>query len=274
MKWAMIPFILICILGVNGQEKSLKPNPHQDNPQSDKPTPAPSPVKIDVVKQQTPAQQENWAADHPQSYLRRLFSPENIPNIGLFIVGIIGTIVAVYTLRDIQKQTKNTGTIAGAAKENADAIMISERAWITFLLPEQPIVQKTKGGQPDGYSVVGFIKNVGHTPAIVSRKFHFKNIVELNENLELIPPYLQIEEPQTAYQMIPDAVEPATVEISEFEMRNIEKFKIHVLGQIVYKDVFGVSHETRYCFRFYPKPTADRQRGFYPEGPAAYLKVT
>ena len=151
---------------------------------------------------------------------------------------------------------------------------IRERAWVTFLIPEKPIVQKKRNGQPDGYSVIGFVKNVGNTPAIVTRKFHFTSVIDKGKSLDLIPPYLQIEESQTEYQMIPEAVEPAIGSLNEFEMLNIRKLEIYVLGQIVYKDVFGEPHETRYCFRYYPEPTVGRQPGFYPEGPSPYLKVT
>jgi hypothetical protein len=149
---------------------------------------------------------------------------------------------------------------------------IRERAWVTYLSPE--FIQKTKGGQPDGYRIVGFIKNVGNTPATVVKKFHFQSTVMKGASLNLTPPYLQIEESQTEYLMVPEATEPAIAEIPESEVLNIHQLTMYVLGQVVYKDVFGRLHETRYCLRYYPTTTADRQSGFYPEGPPAYLRVT
>jgi len=151
-----------------------------------------------------------------------------------------------------------------------------ERAWVAFLLPEKPLVQELLNGQPHGFRVVGLIKNVGSTPAAVIKKFHFKSVVKREENLDLKPPYLEIDESQTEYQMIPESVEPAVVRIDEGEMANISagNLKLHILGQVIYKDAFGKIHETRYCFRYYPEETADRQTGFYPDGPVIYLKVT
>lgn|SRR5579862_750921 len=151
-----------------------------------------------------------------------------------------------------------------------------ERAWIAFLLPEHPIVQIHKSGQPNGFQIVGFIKNVGNTPAIIVRKFHYVSLTSKDEALEAVPPYLKVEERQTEYQMIPEASEPALGTISDTDWGHIQQgYKtLHVLGQLIYKDVFGRTHETRYCQRYYSKPTRDRVVGFYPEGPSPYLKVT
>jgi hypothetical protein len=44
------------------------------------------------------------ASNYPNSYLQRLFSPENLPNIGLFLAGIVGIGVAISTLKSISRQ--------------------------------------------------------------------------------------------------------------------------------------------------------------------------
>jgi hypothetical protein len=151
-----------------------------------------------------------------------------------------------------------------------------ERAWVTFLVPEKPIVQEMKGGQPAGFLVIGFIENVGSTPATVSKKFHFGSIEPKGKDLQSIPPYLQIKEEQGEYQMIPKATEPAIAKVSDAEMQGIRQgsLTLYILGQVVYTDAFRRPHETRYCLRYYPQPTTGRQSGFYPEGPSAYLKAT
>jgi len=133
---------------------------------------------------------------------------------------------------------------------------------------------RDKDGRLNGYRVFGFIKNFGSTPATISRKFHFKSSEAKGKGLSSIPPYLEINESQTEYLLVPGAIEPAIVDIHLFEVLNIEKLDIHVLGQIVYKDVFGRSHETRYCLRFTTHATVDKLPGFYPDGPPEYLKVT
>jgi hypothetical protein len=65
-----------------------------------------------------------------QSYLCRVFSPENIPNIALVLVGIGGIVVAAITLGTIKEQTVATAVAANAAKASADGFIHSERAWV------------------------------------------------------------------------------------------------------------------------------------------------
>jgi hypothetical protein len=48
----------------------------------------------------------NVVIDHSESYILRLISPENLPNIGLFLAGVIGIIVATRTLNAIKEQAK------------------------------------------------------------------------------------------------------------------------------------------------------------------------
>jgi hypothetical protein len=92
--------------------------------------------------------QQDRAADDAKSYLLHLFSPENLPNIGLLIAGIVGICVAWHSLRAIQRQglimiqqtrilqrqTSATEKAANAARDSAQAVLNSERAWIEIKL--------------------------------------------------------------------------------------------------------------------------------------------
>ncbi len=49
-------------------------------------------------------------ADEPHSYLSRLISPENVPNIVLAIVGIVGIGVGICTLLFIKRQAQEMTT--------------------------------------------------------------------------------------------------------------------------------------------------------------------
>jgi len=71
------------------------------------PTPALPPIEIHVVNGQAPEQSDR-AATHSKGYFSRLVAPENLPSDGLFIVGIVGVVVAIRTLRGIERQTKTT----------------------------------------------------------------------------------------------------------------------------------------------------------------------
>lgn len=54
------------------------------------------------VNQEAPNKQSDGAKGHTQTYFARLFSPENLPNIGLLIAGIAGIVVAIGTLRHLR----------------------------------------------------------------------------------------------------------------------------------------------------------------------------
>ncbi|HEV2468608.1 MAG TPA: hypothetical protein VGS78_05405 [Candidatus Sulfotelmatobacter sp.] len=149
-----------------------------------------------------------------------------------------------------------------------------ERAWMVFSI-EQPPTQVSQGGQPTGFSIVGFLRNVGSTPATIVKQSHFGNIGNRGD-FTAVPPYMSDKPLDSAYSFVPNDVRPALFHVDDSQMRAAFAGRVHiyVFGQIVYRDVFGKGHETRYCFRYYPTATADHQTGFYPEGPAEYLKVT
>jgi hypothetical protein len=54
------------------------------------------------------------------------------------------------------------------------------------------------------------------------------------------------------------------------------EYVLDVFGIVEYRDVFGRSHETRYCYGYKPGPTnADpAPRDFYVDGPPTYIKAT
>jgi hypothetical protein len=59
----------------------------------------------------------------PKGYSSRLLSPENLPNILLVVVAIAAIIVAVRTLKTLERQTS-------AIEKQGDALIDSERAWV------------------------------------------------------------------------------------------------------------------------------------------------
>jgi len=272
MKWVPISFVLACVLIVNGQEKRPEPKPYQKNAQSEKPTPAPT-IGTNVVNQQAPAQQENRPADHPQSYLCRLFSPENLPNIGLFIVGVIGTIVAVCTLRDIQKQTQNTRTIADAALLNAQAIINSERPWV--------LVTAVRSEKIGNFLIRATIK--GRTPARITEIYSQRTFIDQPDNL---PPSPKYETPVIAPKepLLGDGesfkiaeVKPNILVDEEWKAKHPNFAPYQFLcfyGIVRYEDCLATDekrrHETRWCFSYF----TDGDNDLHPIGPEEYCRKT
>jgi hypothetical protein len=89
MKWFLLLALLGIALPIHGQKESPK---------------SASPNAGVVLSQQMTNTQNDRTATASKSYLSRLFSPENLPNIGLLIAGVLGIIVAIRTLRYIGRQ--------------------------------------------------------------------------------------------------------------------------------------------------------------------------
>jgi hypothetical protein len=108
------------MLPMQGQEKHFQPARNQKDTKSVEQSSSPSSQLI-VVQGQHPADNDALTKEHTESYFSRLFSPENLPNIGLFFAGIGGIAVGIYTLRDIRRQTRFLGEYVTATKEGVAA---------------------------------------------------------------------------------------------------------------------------------------------------------
>lgn len=97
---------LAVVLPISGQQQSAKPDGNQANrKEGANPASPPSRVVTCEVQEDGTTIKCRWPDNVPDSYLKRLFSPENAPNIALFFVGVGGIVVAVITLRKIERQT-------------------------------------------------------------------------------------------------------------------------------------------------------------------------
>jgi hypothetical protein len=103
-------------LPVHGQE--ARPKPAGDQNKSVRvERPIPSTVVTCEVNQDGTQIQRNWPETSPPSYLRRLFSPEVIPNLLLVIIGGLGVSAALVTLRKLERQTTAAQLASVTAKE-------------------------------------------------------------------------------------------------------------------------------------------------------------
>jgi len=132
-----IPLSVAIVLPAYGQEKSPKSDSYPKRAEGVKgqATPAPpaaSSTETNIVKPGVSDGQDDGTKNHPESYLRRLFSPENLPNVGLFIAGIIGILVAVRTLRLMARQTKST-------EDSVQSLREIERPWIEVTIEAPPL---------------------------------------------------------------------------------------------------------------------------------------
>ena len=101
--------VILAVIGaalmVSGQETKSLSNAHKrDSAAESKDATHPTGQTVVVVNQQTPQGQENNHATKSPSYLHELLQPQNIPNIALAVVGVIGIVIAIRTLKAINHQ--------------------------------------------------------------------------------------------------------------------------------------------------------------------------
>lgn len=147
---------------------------------------APRPTSPVVSNQQPTSDQKDGVSHDQQRYSSRLFSPENLPNIGLFIAGIVGIIVAICTLKTIQVQTK-------AIQAQANAMVDAERAWVMVDLEKAPgmggLFQGTSvnRGGPERHHIHFVVRcvcsNQGQTAARIIEKRYTMTMVDGDDDL-------------------------------------------------------------------------------------------
>jgi hypothetical protein len=204
-----------------------------------------------------------------------------IANYLLVLVGIVGTIVAICTLKKIERQTKAGEDAAKAAKDGAEAalkqadnIVASERAWV-LVAPEYDLQFP--------YFIKLVATNHGRSPAEVIWYDARKPTLKVGEELPSISPHWKGDRQFAHHHWIPpgksmdENVCDVNFEGEPFisnsatlqDLTNGTQVQ-WVYGIICYKDTISRSeHETRFCFSFYklsPKGVLG--------GPEGYNQVT
>jgi hypothetical protein len=288
-----IAVFLTIVLPIYGQEKGSHPESNQDHSSNaDKTPPSPRTAKC-VVKENGTAIECDWAEAEPESYFKRLLSPENAPNIGLFFVGLGGVIAAICTVKAInqqiadaresgvaaatmaqntldviKRQATNSRRQAGAALLNAKAVINSQRSW---LIPRiaQPTKDEIRLFKDDSKKLLVEIRfaNKGKIPATVltqtcgcSYETVFdRNVYSWKLNLKEPP-----EDIHTAEKQFPGAVYTPEDGFSFWrfmeppgdEDKALER-RFCIRGTIEYKDDFAPKRMTRFCYVFQDGPDAD-----------------
>lgn len=129
MRRRLAIVVLLAIgLPIYGQQESGQPGSDEDKGHSaPAPSSAPAGKAKCVVQENGTTVQCEWTTANAPSCLNRLFMPENLPNLLLFVVGVGGIVVALSTLEKIERQTKATES---GARTAAKDLSISSRAWV------------------------------------------------------------------------------------------------------------------------------------------------
>ncbi len=180
----------------------------------------------------------------------------------LALVGYIGIMLALSTLKKIERNTALAETTAQAALDasqaalaTANAILLSERPWI--LVSVEPIISK-----PNSFTITA--TNKGRTPATIIAMYEQVGIKSDEAHLPATPEYgeKQGSQPMVPVTLIPGESTPIkafsrddvpAISGSGEQFKRIENWdeKLFLHGKIVYRDLVSPresnEHETNWC---------------------------
>jgi hypothetical protein len=205
--------------------------------------------------------------EQAKSLLERALAPELWSNWLLVLAGIGGIIVAIVTLKKIERQTKAAKDAADAALLNAKAFINSERPWLVVDIEEGEM----------GQDIVRAI-NKGNTPAEMHEghcECKLQRVGDFVPGDNFVAPFIA-------------PIQALTVKEDSFEICRINPQSMiqamqssswphapHVYGRILYWDTFTdrnrpdvKPHETWWCFTY----LASAQRWY--RTPNGYSKHT
>jgi len=231
---------MVFILPIHGQEKSSKNSNERQDAENVKKQSTPTAPGI-VVNQQTTNQYEGRSNDHPDGYFRRLISPGNLPNVGLFFVGIGGIIAALLTLRAIRQE-----------------LVLTQRPRIyvrNLYFSEITGTHPISSGMQVGSSLIGqfYIVNNGGTAAHI-REFYCDTRVE--HYLPMKRPYEGKDGVKQRETILPGRSTPRTFSriqpLAESERVDIQQRRkdLYVLGWIEYVDDLKIRRRMSFCRKY------------------------
>ncbi|SRR6266446_9608225 len=153
------------------------------------------------------------------------------------------------------------------------ATRTAERAWIVSDPP-------TDSAPPSGDIQLSWtMANKGRTPAWITALGAAAQTVAPGGELPKKPPYTMAGPfPPNGTPLTPDGIieRGLTIPNAQWAQIVLGQVILYVFGTVEYRDSFKGKHETRFCFRFHPGPTATNPspRGFYVDGPEEYLRAT
>lgn len=162
-------------------------------------------------------------------------------------------------------------------KEMLRANKIAERAWvvpnIVSSLPE------SEKDMPHGFQVICRIENKGRTPAWLTATGSRGQFLKAGTPLSPEPTYTWAGPfPPEGTVLPPKGCIEQGISLEASALPSIEAgtTAFYMYGAIKYRDIYGEKHETKYCFVFKPRPTADNPapRDFYIAGPEGYNLAT
>jgi hypothetical protein len=278
MRLLFPSLLLLCAVGAVAQQAQTKPaSPshrvkHQqpDSNQAKAGNVAPSPDtgngQVVIFVEQKSSEQNDERAKQ-SGYWDKVISPEVLPIWIASLLAIIGTVVAVCTLKAIEREAREIQEVAKAATRNADALMLGDRAWVLIRKtltqddiqdPYLPTLEQMALDERLPHCIF-YLKNYGKTPAkIIAWRYE----LQIGENARRLPD-TSIFEMKGLHIFTPDMIpqSESIAQQAQFKaLSGVEVFDdvaqgkkfLWLCGFVRYVDTFErgpkSEHETRFCY--------------------------
>jgi hypothetical protein len=237
-----IAIFVAAVLPIYGQNESSQPGNNQSHSYNTEKSHLPPRTATCVVRDDGNAIECIWAEDKPESYFKRLFSSENAPNIGLFVVGCGGVFAAIQTLRAIKKQ-------AELMQQQNQMVLSKERARLYVgldnFVPDQD-------ENLLGYMVRGTVSIYGPTDAFIEKAELAATIGEVSEFVKSVPRTVYVADKVIHANSEPFKVMTSLMRSDSLlagdegipEIINGDDF-VYCVGEFVFQNLF----DKRYVFR-------------------------
>ncbi len=234
LKRLAVLVLFAIVLPVHGEKESPKAGSDKTTGNSSQnPSGTPLGTVTCVVKQEGTAIECQWPESKPKSYFQRFASPENLPNIGLFFIGLGGVAAAVITFLMIKRQ-------ADLMKEQNDLTMNERRARIGTDV-ENTLIVESEGIDLRHLIAILKVRNTGASRAYI-RRTNGRLITRLPGEVPREYEYYGLGLPD---QFLDPNLEPTPVKIYMFpdsitirafaESLEQAKFSLHLTGFIEYE---------------------------------------
>jgi hypothetical protein len=291
LKKLVILALMFCVIPFSHADNAA---PASGTAQGQKPADSTAPAAVQEHHGSNPQQgpPQNQATNEPKS-MRIILPPKDkydyiafSANLLLVAVGIGGIIVAVCTLKKIERQTTATEIAASAASKSADIAANAERAWIVTaqarFVPDMPDLAEK--GAPIKSKVLVELHNAGRSPAEIVRAHVVTFLFPREFQLNNVPLYGETPD-EYAIRAMPGEFFPSgekhwmNCRILEAEFLtkedredvNTGAKRLFCYGKIEYKDGSGETRTTQFGYYFHVRltPTDDRPEAMYRiENPA------
>ncbi len=209
----------------------------------------------------------------PASYLLPGWWDIYWPTLALVVVGLVGTVIAVCTLLDIRRQTKNAENTALAAQKSAEAALLNaqalinaERAWIVVTVENVPgfsgtVITGESGDGTRSTSARFRLKytNEGRTISWIDEKLVCLRIVN-EDGLPKQPEFSAVKRLDRGPECLASKGAGYSDETIYADGHEQDGQMSIVLGMFNYRDTFG-PHSTVFCFRITPDYKFERLAG-------------